>query len=846
MRRRAAFAVMIFTAVAAGAQPQREKDKSVSTVVAAARAYAGALAESGSEEFARLFRLAFRLGMGDLLAEEPSGERNDTSAAGVEADSRYTKNLEDLTPDKEKIWGGKRVRPGDYPDVVAITGPGGSCTGTLVAPNAVLTARHCLCGDVDEAVLFGDDVRAARRTVKVDAARTAKSSQCVRTLDFAVLVLSEDVTDVTPRRISTSMWINEAKSVRAVGFGRTEDPDAEPSGIKRNVDIPVASPACNGHVDLLSGAREDATFYRCVKGRELVAGSPLLDRDSCNGDSGGPIFLSQGTDEYLAGLTSRAVRRKGYRPCGDGGIYIRADGEVLQWLNDHGITVNVGAPPAAPQAGATGGTGSGGQESAARAEAADVTAEGVSSGAVVVPTQPSSAGTPLKRSVTIAGSISDLPDGRVAVISSDPEAAPIVIANAETISEAAKTLPLSVRLAPSSEGAQLTSAVLTSEAQWAATKRKLPREIADALDVRYKQLGTAVQALLRSDAADSSELAPTIDAVRQAYIENYRKLQAAGREARRTFLENYLAVQKTRKSIYGANDVYPTASYERIFQASRAVGALALRGDAPECSGVLIADDLFLTARHCVDKFSPEELEVQFNYDEDLRHQPLSTDTYPVLAYEVIGSAETPNDAPLDYAIIRLGRNENDEIAGKQWTRECMSMKRLRLYDAVYAIGHPQGERRKVHDNSRVFFPFRLTQGEMDELLVSVEAELLDDRDGADKLDSFLKSYRPLKQGSVVMYEQRSVKWQRLPVIGVDTDTFHGNSGSPVFDRKRHHIMGVFFAGEPDTAAYTPGWRRHEAVLPISEVVRQLKADHSAWLNNNAVCIVDDNQVASR
>ncbi|HTL35074.1 MAG TPA: trypsin-like serine protease, partial [Kofleriaceae bacterium] len=41
------------------------------------------------------------------------------------------------------IVGGEDVALGDWPDAVAIFGTSGTCTGTLIAPDLVLTAGHC-------------------------------------------------------------------------------------------------------------------------------------------------------------------------------------------------------------------------------------------------------------------------------------------------------------------------------------------------------------------------------------------------------------------------------------------------------------------------------------------------------------------------------------------------------------------------------------------------------------------------------------------------------------------------------------------------------------------------------
>ena len=90
----------------------------------------------------------------------------------------------------------------------------------------------------------------------------------------------------------------------------------------------MASIACNGTVSSAAGTVQDAQFYKCATGREIVVGAPSLDKDSCNGDSGGPLFI-QGRDGgmYLAATTSRATGTAGMRPCGDGGICVRTDGQ---------------------------------------------------------------------------------------------------------------------------------------------------------------------------------------------------------------------------------------------------------------------------------------------------------------------------------------------------------------------------------------------------------------------------------------------------------------------------------------------------------------------------------------
>jgi len=221
------------------------------------------------------------------------------------------------------VVGGSTVPDGKWPDAVAVLGTKGSCTGTLVAPDVVITAGHCaeinptevIANTVDYTAPDGDLI-----TVK----STTAYPDWQHTYDISVLVLEQPIPNVTPRRVGTGCTFQElhsAMSVHLVGFGLTSESGTGDNTLLNEAMAPVVDPDCS---------RGNGCHAQVAPGGEFVAGGD--GTDSCFGDSGGPVYFDTPRGTVVIGAVSRGVDGAAM-PCGGGGIYVRTD-KIVKWIED--------------------------------------------------------------------------------------------------------------------------------------------------------------------------------------------------------------------------------------------------------------------------------------------------------------------------------------------------------------------------------------------------------------------------------------------------------------------------------------------------------------------------------
>ena len=178
------------------------------------------------------------------------------------------------------------------------------CTGTLIAPNAVLTAAHCVEG-----------MSASNGSFEVGGQTYSTKSFHVHPnadADLAVMILNEDVQGITPYQLNrTTPYVGQMLTL--VGFGATGNGNSGHNGsfgVKHEGQTPI---------DQITN---DLIIWNFDNNNES---------NTAPGDSGGPAFVELDGQLFIAGVTSGGDRADA--AIGDTSYDGRVD-SFVNWIDD--------------------------------------------------------------------------------------------------------------------------------------------------------------------------------------------------------------------------------------------------------------------------------------------------------------------------------------------------------------------------------------------------------------------------------------------------------------------------------------------------------------------------------
>ncbi len=214
------------------------------------------------------------------------------SASAISAS--VDENTANLEPIDTRIIGGVQATPGEFPFMVSVDG---FCGGTIINSRWVMTAAHCTpyISPGNTRLFVGlHNWDAPSGSMAIYAEQVIVHPQynpATMRNDIALVRLSQAIpakyTPINPAQLSDAPV---GSMVTAAGWGRTSNTPGSGSSTLLKVNLPIVS-------------LQTCANVFTVNDNQICAGTGR-QTDTCNGDSGGPLFINKGGRFYQVGITS--------------------------------------------------------------------------------------------------------------------------------------------------------------------------------------------------------------------------------------------------------------------------------------------------------------------------------------------------------------------------------------------------------------------------------------------------------------------------------------------------------------------------------------------------------------